>query len=237
MEILTGHFAYAEILLAIFVPVALISFLTPFSKFRRYKPLLISISVVAPIYILWDQLAVVFGTWSFDSAHVTGVYFFHLPVEEVSFFLVVPFSTMLIYEAIKRYIRGRFMPGKVTIIASIFASLLIILGVLNLSRSYTSVASFFAAGSIVTGLGIDRQLMVKKSLWLYMAISYVPFIFFDHLMVTLPVFTYGKGAIIGLRIANIPVEEFEYVFSLLMFYVIFYDLSARWLSSRGISGK
>lgn len=228
-----GHFSYAEILLAIFVPVAFISFLTPFSRYRRYRPLLISIALVAPFYILWDQLAVVYGTWSFNRAEVTGIYFFHLPIEEVAFFLVVPFSTILIYEAVSSYINGKFRKGPTTAIAIIFSALLMIFGILNIHRSYTSVASFFAAGSLAIGIAIDRTLMSRKSLWIYMAISYIPFVFFDHLMVTLPVFTYGMNAIIGIRILSIPVEEFEYVFSLLLLYVIFYDLSARWISGRG----
>lgn len=233
MEILSGHLAYAEILLAIFLPVALISFLSPISKYRRYHPLIISIAVVAPVYIIWDQLAVIFGTWKFDSANVIGIYFFHLPIEEVSFFLVVPFSTLLIYEVISSHLKGKISGRIILTVSSVSIILLILLGVLNISRSYTSIASFFAAASIVIGLLLDRQLMERKSLWVYMAISYIPFVFFDHLMVSIPVFTYGANAIIGLRIAEIPVEEFLYVFSLLMSYVIVYDLSARLLFSRG----
>jgi lycopene cyclase domain-containing protein len=232
MAILMGHFAYAEILLAIFVPVAIISFITPISRYRRYGPLLISIAIVDPFYIIWDQLAVIYGTWSFNSAEVTGIYFFHLPIEEVAFFLVVPFSTILIYEAVNSHIHGKFKEGTTSAIAMVFFSILIIFGIFNINRSYTSVASFFAAGSIAIGTALDRTLMSSKSLWIYMAVSYIPFVFFDHLMVTLPVFTYGINAIIGIRILSIPLEEFEYVFSLLLLYVIFYDLSARWISGR-----
>lgn len=235
MEILTCHLAYAEILLAIFVPVALISFLTPISRYRKYRPLIISIAVVAPVYIIWDQLAVIFGTWKFDSSHVIGIFFFHLPVEEVAFFLVVPFSTLLIFEVIRSHIREKISVRNMEIVSSIIIILLIMLGLFNISRSYTSIASFFAAASISIGIVFDRQLMTSVSLWIYIAISYIPFVFFDHLMVTLPVFTYGKGAIIGLRIADIPVEEFLYVFSLLLSYAIVYDLSARLLFSKGKS--
>ncbi|GGM75250.1 hypothetical protein GCM10007108_11470 [Thermogymnomonas acidicola] len=235
MEILSGHMAYAEILLAIFVPVAAISFLTPFSRVRRYRPLIVSIAAVAPVYILWDELAVVFGTWKFDPAHVLGIYFFYIPVEEVAFFLVVPFSTLLIFEALDNYVKGTLPCRGTVAAASISIVLLVILGVLNTSRSYTSVASFFSAGSLALGLIVDRRLLVKKSLWAFLVVSYIPFVFFDHLMVTAPIFTYGRGAITGIRVAGIPVEEFEYVFSLLLNYAVAYDVSARFLSSRRAS--
>ena len=227
MKILIGHFGYLEILLIIFVPVAFLSLLTRFSVYRRYTPLAISIIFVAPFYILWDQLAVIYGTWSFNKANVIGLYFFHIPFEEVAFFLVVPFSTIFILEVLSGRIQGELNRQTVISAGISFSILLVIFGIVNISRSYTSIVSFFAAGSIILGLSLNIDLMLSKSLWLYMVISYVPFIIFDHILVTLPVFTYGKGAIIGLKIIGIPVEEFLYVFSLLLSYAIFYDLFRR----------
>lgn len=235
MEIIMGRLAYSEVLLAIFIPVAIISFLTPISRYRRYKPLLFSIGVVAPIYILWDELAVIYDTWSFDKYHVIGLYFFYLPLEEVAFFLVVPFSTLLIFEVLRAKIKGDFPKRIVTFVGLILSAFFIIFGLLYISKSYTSVASFFAAFSIITALILDRDLMVRKSLWLYIAISYIPFIFFDHIMVSLPIFTYGKGSIIGIRIWGIPFEEFMYVFSLLLLYTVFYDFSRNRLGLGGES--
>ena len=229
MEILIGHFSYLEVLLSISLPVGIISMIRPFSSKRKYLPLIISILIVAPFYIVWDELAVIYGTWSFNGKMVIGLYFFRIPIEEVLFFIVVPFSTLLIYEGLDLQALSKksgawiFIPVLVT---GIFFALI---GLLNLDHSYTAIASFFVAGTLFLSAFLDSELIRRARTWAFMVISFIPFIIFDHILVSLPVFTYGKDAIIGIRIFQIPMEEYFYVFSLLLLYLLFYDLSSKWI--------
>lgn len=229
MEILIGHLSYLEVLLSISVPVAIISAIPIFSSKRRYLPLFISILVVAPFYIIWDELAVIYGTWSFNEKMVIGIYFFRIPIEEVLFFIVVPFSTLLIYEGLDINIFTKRAGSWITVPVILAATFFAIFGLINLDHSYTSIASFFVSGALFLSALCDVDLIREFRTWAFIIISFIPFIIFDHILVSLPVFTYGKDAIIGIRIFQIPLEEYFYVFSLILLYLLFYDLSNKWI--------
>ncbi len=51
---------------------------------------------------MWDWYAIGEGHWTFDPRRVTGVTFpGDLPLEEILFFLVVPFAAILTLEAVR----------------------------------------------------------------------------------------------------------------------------------------
>lgn len=217
---IAGHFAYLLILASIGVPVLIISLYRPIRNLRNVRPLLFSIMVVDPFYIVWDELAVKYGSWSFNGKYIIGIHIWLIPLEEIIFFLVVPFATILIYEGIGLLrLSSLNLPGwPFALIAAVF----LIFALLNFHHSYTVVSFAFAGLVILISLCIKPDLLASKRVWVYMIISYIPFIIFDHMMVTLPVFTYGRGSIMGIRIFSIPVEEYVYVFSLLLAYILSY---------------
>lgn len=223
MNLISGHFAYSEVLAMIFIPVAIISFLTPFRKFRNFRPLALSIITVAPFFIVWDHFAVIYGTWEFNRAMVLNLFVFKLPLEEILFFIVVPFSTIIIMEILIPFSEKRFKIKYVYNIMILLSVIFIITGLFNLDKSYTSVVCFFASGSMIIAVASKAKIVERFTFWLYILISYIPFIIFDHIMVTLPIFVYGRGAIVGIRIFSIPIEEYLYVFTMLFSYGFAYD--------------
>jgi hypothetical protein len=61
---------------------------------------------VVVIFVLWDLAAIAAGHWSFDPAQTTGVLLpGGLPLDELLFFVVVPFCAILGFEAV-RAVRG-----------------------------------------------------------------------------------------------------------------------------------
>jgi lycopene cyclase domain-containing protein len=61
---------------------------------------------VAAAFVLWDEIAIAARIWHYNPAYVTGVNIpFHMPVEEVLFFLVIPLCALLTYNAVGAILR------------------------------------------------------------------------------------------------------------------------------------
>src|SRR5688572_5111922 len=59
-----------------------------------------SIAVVSTCYLIWDVIVTARGEWSFNSKYLTGVQLLNMPLEEILFFITVPYSCLFIYEAV-----------------------------------------------------------------------------------------------------------------------------------------
>lgn len=53
-------------------------------------------------YIIWDHL--VAGIWwSFNPKYILGIHLGNLPIEEILFFVAVPWSSLVVWERLKRF--------------------------------------------------------------------------------------------------------------------------------------
>jgi lycopene cyclase domain-containing protein len=61
---------------------------------------------VAAVFVLWDEVAIAAHIWTYNQAYVSGVDIpFHMPIEEVLFFLVIPVCALLTYNAVSAILR------------------------------------------------------------------------------------------------------------------------------------
>jgi lycopene cyclase domain-containing protein len=78
---------------------------------RRWRRVAITLGVVVVIFGGWDVAAVEAGHWRYDPAQTLGVRLLAgLPLEELLFFVVVPFAAILGFEAV-RAVRGSAAPA------------------------------------------------------------------------------------------------------------------------------
>ena len=78
--------------------------------YRNFRALGSSIVVVSGAYISWDMLVTQWGEWSFNPRYISGIKVLNLPLEEILFFITVPYACLFIYEAVittgqKRHLR------------------------------------------------------------------------------------------------------------------------------------
>jgi lycopene cyclase domain-containing protein len=70
------------------------------------RTLLLSLGFLFCIAVLWDQLSVRMGIWSFSQNEIVGSVF-GLPVEEYLFFLFVPLLSINVYVLIDKLIKRK----------------------------------------------------------------------------------------------------------------------------------
>ena len=98
--------AYLKLLLISGAIPFFVSFWPPLRLWRNWRALLYSIGSVVLIFGGWDVLATWRGHWYFNPNGVGSFMVANLPLEEVLFFVVIPFCCIFTWEAIQ-YIKKR----------------------------------------------------------------------------------------------------------------------------------
>jgi len=93
---------YLGVLIFIFFGSAWLEIALRTRVFRRWKRLLLALSVPVVVFVIWDIWAIASGHWAIDPDRTLGIRLFGiLPVEELIFFLVVPIASILSLEAVR----------------------------------------------------------------------------------------------------------------------------------------
>lgn len=90
---------YLVVLCGIFLASAWLEVVVRTRVFRRWRRLLLALGGTLVPLVLWDWYAIANGHWHFHN--MTGVQIGILPLEELLFFLVVPFAGILSLEAVR----------------------------------------------------------------------------------------------------------------------------------------
>ena len=103
--------------LLINISILLIPFALSFEKkinfISNIFPIIVSILLSAGLFISWDIDAARRGDWSFNSDYTNSYRIYGLPVEEILFFITVPYSVLFMFESINYYIKNKdYREGK-----------------------------------------------------------------------------------------------------------------------------
>jgi len=191
--------------------------------YRKFPSVIASIFIVGAVYIIWDVIATARGDWAFSADHVMALRVFGLPLEEILFFITVPYACLFIYEVIRSRIREREyrIPDLFMIILPVP---FLIVGLINTGQPYTQTVFLFTAAFFILSMWLHPGLVRSKLYWVFLVITYVPFILMNGILTSVPIVTYGADAFSGIRIYTIPLEDFFYSFSMLSFHVLVYRL-------------
>jgi lycopene cyclase domain-containing protein len=194
--------------------------------YRRLPALGLSIAVVSSCYLLWDVLVTARGEWSFNGKYLTGAQILNVPLEEVLFFITVPYSCLFIYEVVRYATKST----KLRLPASVIIALILALIVASLAfypQGYTAKALASCGFFLMVAFLLDRPLLESKQYWIWLAICYVPFLIINTVLTALPVVEYNSKAIWGLRFGTIPLEDFFYNYAMLSFYLLVYRIARK----------
>lgn len=207
-------------ILIISIPL-LFSFERKIRFYRRLPSVGVSVLVVGTAYLIWDAAATARGHWGFNPEHVLGIRIAGLPVEEILFFVTVPYACLFLYETIRVYIREYSFPLSGWFQRSI-AIVCIIAAVYFSHQPYTQTVFIFTGLFFILSSMLDLQMLRSNIFWFYIVLTYLPFFIVNYTLTSIPVVTYGDFAFSGIRFTTIPIEDFLYSFSLLGFNVLVY---------------
>jgi len=207
--------------LTLFFPVAL-SFDKRVQFYKSWKYIWPGIAITGLVFLGWDMLFTVKGVWWFNSDYIIGLTFFGLPVEEILFFLTVPFACLFIYACLNYYVKWEFNNRATLIISDLLIALSICILIVDYYKLYTLVTF-----SLLLLLLVLMQ-YVFKSAWLgrfYRAfvVVLVPFYIVNGILTALPVVIYNDAEIMDRRVGTIPFGDHFYCMALMLMNVAFFE--------------
>ena len=196
--------------------------------YRKVPAVLFSAFLVGGCFVVWDALATRAGHWAFNARYVTGARFIGLPVEEIIFFIAIPFSCLFIYETVCYFCPEKTL--KIPAVSVLGAGiLLLLLAGIYLKQGYTLIVLLVSAFTLFCGLGINPpEVFRSRRYWTFLALSYIPFLLFNYVLTALPVVIYNPRSVWGARVGSIPLEDFFYNFSLQTLLLLTYLKVRAW---------
>lgn len=99
------HLRYLFILAGCLVITLPLEFVLGARVYRRWRVAVFALVPVIVVYAAWDVLGIVRDHWWYNPRFVSGVGIGAVPIEELSFFVVVPLCGLLTYEAVGYVLR------------------------------------------------------------------------------------------------------------------------------------
>jgi lycopene cyclase domain-containing protein len=207
--------------LTILFPLAL-SFDKKVAFHKKWRYLWPGLAISGVVFLFWDILFTVDGVWQFNQHYTIGINILQLPIEEILFFLTVPFACTFIYACLNYYLK-REMDMRLTRIVS---NLIIILSILILifyhHRLYTRVTFTLLAFLVIMFQFIYKVRWLNR-FYAAFVVALVPFYIINGILTSLPVVIYNNAENLGIKIGTIPVEDHFYLMALLLMNIGFYE--------------
>jgi len=210
---------YAWIMLVSFMGPFALSFDKKVAFYTWWKPLALGIFVNGLLFILWDGWFARTGVWGFNPDYVWSIRWNDLPLEEWSFFIIIPYCSVFIYACIKAYIKKEPFAQVKHQITLFFLVATFFLALFNSTQAYT-----FYNCLIASTLLFIHYLFLKKEwmgyFWLAYFIHLIPFFIVNGILTGMatdkPIVWYNDDENIGVRILTIPIEDMVYALTCLL---------------------
>ncbi|WP_299820959.1 lycopene cyclase domain-containing protein [uncultured Pontibacter sp.] len=200
----------------------LLSFDKKVAFFRGWYALWPAIVINAVFFILWDAAFTKAGVWGFNEAYLTGVYFWGLPIEEIMFFITVPYACVFIYDVLKAYIQKDLLQPYAKAASLLLLVVLPVIALFNFERIYTSITFILLALALLVHLKFYGTRYLGRFYLAYL-VHLVPFLLVNGVLTYLPIVWYNDAYNLGLRIVSIPVEDTMYSMLMLLVTISIYE--------------
>ena len=195
-----------------------------FTKF--FKAFFKANIIVACIFIIWDIYFTRIGIWGFNSQYLTGLYIFNLPIEEILFFICIPFACVFTYHCLNLFFEIKWSVQTEKIFILSLSTILFLTGIYFINKYYTSATFISLAISLFTLKYFVRVSWLRKLICIY-PILLIPFFIVNGILtgsgLEHPVVWYNNEENLGIRLFTIPIEDIFYGFELILLNVFLYE--------------
>src|SRR5665213_4220946 len=101
--------------------------------YKTWKQFFPSAIIVAVIFIIWDSYFTRLGICNFNPRYITGIYLFSLPIEEILFFICIPYSCVFTYYCLNKFYNLTWNPRFENIFCIALSIFLLVIGFLSVS--------------------------------------------------------------------------------------------------------
>lgn len=197
--------------------------------YTYWRHLFPAMALNAAVFITWDSLFTRQGVWGFNPEHLLGINLFGLPLEEVLFFVTVPYACVFIYEVLNAYVAREWLRPYAKNFSWLLLALLVVLGLLFLPRLYTSVTCGVLALVLMVHLWLLGDQVLGRFYQAYL-VHLLPFLLVNGVLTAIPIVWYADAYNLGIRLYTIPIEDTLYSMAMLLLTITGYE----WLKKRKV---
>lgn len=211
-----------------------ICFIASFDKripfYKHFGAFLISCSLVALPFIIWDIIFTKQGVWWFDFQYTLGIKILGLPLEEIMFFYCIPFACVFTYYCVDRYYTMSWTEGWNNILVFGLCILLTVVILLHYQKLYTLVTAIVTLSSLLYFHFIAKISWLTKATLIYILL-FPGFWGVNGLLtgswIPSPVVNYNSAEFLNIRMGTIPIEDFVYGYTMILWNLYFFKKLAK----------
>lgn len=220
----------------------LLSFDKKVGFYKHWWRLFPSIGITGIVFVIWDHFFTVANTsfeaagqtwtgiWNFNPAYLSGYYIFSLPIEEVLFFLVVPYACVFIYEVLKAYVAKDWLKNAAPYLQGIVVMGALIAGLLAWGKWYPMV-TFLSLSAFTAMVWASRVPFMGRFYAMYF-VHLIPFYTVNGVLTAFPIVVYNNAENFGVRVGTVPIEDGFYSMLLLLMNITIYEYLNRFRSRK-----
>lgn len=192
----------------------------------KWYALFPAILLTGAFFVAWDIWFTYLGVWEFNPRYILGIYLFNLPLEELLFFVFIPFACVFIYEVLIYFFpKDYFKPlGKPVVF--VFVPFLLIFGLINLDKWYTSVNFIVGGLTLLVHYLIFKDKYLGRFLFAYL-VHLIPLFLCNGVLTggvtEEPVVIYNNTENLGIRIWTVPIEDTVYSMTLFLMNISIFE--------------
>ncbi len=195
--------------------------------YKNHRNFFLAIAISGLLFIIWDVFFAQKEVWGFSDSYTLGFGLFGLPIEEWFFFMCIPYASLFLHLQLYRFgwLQSFSVSDKpLKVLSALLLLIVIVVGLLNLKRSYTSLNAAVFVLTYAMAFVYNRALL-KQFIPSFLIIL-IPFFLVNGLLtgslLSEPVVWYDNDENLGIRIGTVPVEDLFYAFSMLMLPLMIY---------------
>ena len=219
------HYTYLLINFFTIIICFIFSFDRRIQFYKHFKEFIISCSIVAFFFIVWDAWFTKMGVWWFNEDYLIGFKILNLPIEEVLFFFCIPFSCVFTYYCLDKFFDLKWANAFNTIIAFITIIVCAVVALLYHHHIYTLVTAVLTFSTMVFIHLVSRKEWLGQASLVY-CILMLGFFPVNGVLTGTglenPIVNYNSEDFLGIRMGTIPIEDAVYGYSLYIWVLYFF---------------
>lgn len=200
----------------------IVPFIYSFEKKMRFiqwwKSIFLSISIVGVLFIIWDVIFTAQGVWGFNPSYHTNILLFGLPLEEILFFICIPYASLFTHYAFLYFNPNVKLSSKFTKITTyILLGVSVVILFVAWPKKYTIVN--FLLFVLLLLYSIVSRGQILNHFFITFLLILIPFFIVNGILtgsfIEGEVVWYNNNENLGIRILTIPIEDIVYAFNML----------------------
>lgn len=183
-----------------------------------FKAILISLA----LFVAWDSI-VTDRHWWFNDQFTLGFKILKLPIEELLFFITIPYASLFIWEVFAAYFKNRELIKLQFIPSLLYFGIPLGIGLLVIGKEYTGLVLIALGLVALLDWKLKTRMFIQLRTIQYMAISTLAMLIFNGYLTWRPVVLYNEVYQLNIRIFTIPIEDFGFGYALILLCTILYE--------------